>query len=80
MSTQLGHHIRAIESLEFTISADPSLIRKLKAFSTKRNATVYDSAGNVSSQELESAIRTATDLKREVIAWCRTNYPKLLTT
>jgi len=39
-STQMGHHVRAIESLEFTMSADPSLIRKLKAFSTKRNATV----------------------------------------
>jgi len=53
-ATQLGHHLKTIESLELTIQADPRLVQKLRVFSKKRNATSYDSAGNVSDQELES--------------------------
>ena len=38
----------------------------------------YDSAGNVSSQELELAIKTAIDLRRDVVAWLTQNHPELL--
>src|SRR6476659_945622 len=62
-STQPGHHTRTIESLEFTIQADSKLINRLKAFSKKRNATSYDSAGNVSKQELQSVLETARQMK-----------------
>lgn len=77
-STQPGHHQKTIESLELTMQADSKLINRLKAFSKKRNATSYDSAGNVSAQELESVIRTATELKKEVVAWLQKNHPDLL--
>jgi predicted nucleic acid-binding protein len=77
-STQAGHHVKTIESLELTINADSKLIQRMKALSKKRNATSYDSAGNVSAQELELAIRTATELKRAVIAWLGKNHPELL--
>jgi hypothetical protein len=45
-----GHHVRTIESLELTMKADSKLINRLKALSKKRNATSYDSAGNVSEE------------------------------
>lgn len=32
-STQAGHHLKTIESLQFTIEADSSLINRLEAFS-----------------------------------------------
>jgi hypothetical protein len=32
-STQVGHHIKTIESLEFTIKADPKLIQRIKTLS-----------------------------------------------
>ncbi len=73
-----GHHAKTIESLEFTIKANSTLIRKLKILSKKRNATSYDTAGNVSKQELELAIKTATELRRDVVAWLDTNHPGLL--
>ena len=41
----------------------------------KRNATSYDSAGNVSKRELELAIKTAAELQREVVAWMEKNHP-----
>jgi hypothetical protein len=50
----------------------------MKTLSKKRNATSYDSAGNVSSQELELAIKTAIDLRRDVVAWLTQNHPELL--
>jgi hypothetical protein len=76
-ASQLGHHLKTIESLEFTIQADPRLIQKLRVFSKKRNATSYDSAGNVSEQELEEMIRIAEGLRQRVAEWLRENHPEL---
>jgi len=77
-ATQLGHHQKTVESLELTIEADLRLIQKLRVFSKKRNATSYDSAGNVSEQELDQAIKVAEDLRQTVIAWMRKNHPDLI--
>jgi hypothetical protein len=77
-STQAGHHIKTIESLELTIKADPKLIQRVKALSKKRHVTSYDSAGNISAQELELAIRTGIELRSSVIAWLKKNHPELL--
>jgi hypothetical protein len=74
---QLGHHLKTIESLELTVQADPRLIQKMRVFSKKRNATSYDSAGNVSRQELEEAIGVANELQQSVTAWLRENHPEL---
>jgi len=73
-----GHHVKTIESLELTIKADPPLILRMKALSRKRNATSYDSAGNVSKQELDLAIKTAAELQRRVIGWLKQEHPELL--
>lgn len=77
-TTQPGHHIKTSESLELTIKADSKLIQRMKNLSRKRNATSYDSAGNVSKQELELAIRTAAELHSDIVAWLEKNYPALL--
>lgn len=77
-TTQPGHHIRTIETLEYTIGADGKLIRKLLAFSKKRNAASYDAAGSVSSQELQQVLVTVEDLRYTVVAWLRTEHPELV--
>jgi hypothetical protein len=77
-TVQAGHHMKTIESLELTMKVGPKLIQRMKTLSKKRNATSYDSAGNVSSQELELAIKTAIDLRRDVVAWLTQNRPELL--
>lgn len=76
--TQLGHHLKTIESLEVTIHADAKLLNRLKTFSKKRNATSYESAGNVSKQELESMFNLAITLKKDILNWLKSNYPELL--
>src|SRR5947207_12681456 len=43
--TQVGHHIKTIESLEPTVKANPKLIQRFKTFNNKRNKSVYDVAG-----------------------------------
>ena len=77
-SIQAGHHIKTIESLELTIKADSRLIQRMKLLSKKRNVTSYDSAGNISLQELELVIRTASELRSTVVAWLEKNHPELL--
>jgi hypothetical protein len=76
-ATQLGHHLKTIESLDLTIQAAPELIQKMRVFSKKRNATSYDSAGNVSEQELEDVIKVADELRHSVTVWLRKNHPEL---
>jgi hypothetical protein len=76
-ATQLGHHLKTVESLELTIQCDPRLIQKMRVFSKKRNATSYDSAGNVSDQELDEVIKVADELRQSVTVWLRENHPEL---
>ena len=76
-TTQPGHHIRTIETLEYTVGADGKLIRKLLAFSKKRNVASYDAAGSISNQELQQILITAEDLRHTVVAWLRTAHPEL---
>jgi hypothetical protein len=78
MSTQAGQHVKTIESLELTIKAHSKLIQRMKTLSRKRKATSYDSAGNVSTQELVLAIKTAAELQRTVVAWLKKHHPELL--
>jgi hypothetical protein len=77
---QTGHHQKIVESLELTLKADPKLIQKMKVFSKKRNAVSYDSAGSVSEQELEQAIKVAAELQRNVTTWLNENHPELMKT
>ncbi|SRR6266702_6199062 len=75
---QAGHHQKVVESLELTLKADPKLIQKMKVFSKKRNALSYDSAGNVSQQELEQAIKIAGELQQSTVAWLNEKHPELM--
>jgi hypothetical protein len=77
-TNQPGHHTRTIETLEYTVGADAKLIRKLMAFSKKRNVASYDSAGSISSQELEQILSTTADLRYTVDAWLRTTHSELV--
>ena len=77
-TSQQGHHTRTLETLEYTIGADAKLIRKLLAFSKKRNVASYDSAGSISNQELQQILATAEELRHTVGAWLRTAHPELL--
>ena len=72
------NHTRTLETLEYTIGADAKLIRKLIAFSKKRNVASYDSAGSISDQELDQILSTVEDLRHTVETWLRTTHPELL--
>jgi hypothetical protein len=77
-TNQQGHHTRTIETLEYTIRADAKLIRKLLAFSKKRNVASYDSAGSIPNQELTDILVTTNDLRHSVEIWLRTAHPELV--
>ena len=77
-TTQVGHHLKTIESLALTIKANPKLIQRFKTFNNKRNKSVYDVAGAVSDQELEAMRKLAINLKSATISWLQTFHPELL--
>ena len=76
--TQAGHHVKTIESLEFTLKPNATIIQKFKTFNNKRNKSVYDVAGAISDQELDSMIGLASELKQKTMAWLREVHPKLI--
>jgi hypothetical protein len=77
-TTQPGHHVRTIETLEYTIQADGKIIRKIMVFSKKRNVASYDSAGSISDEELKQILSTAQSLQQDVQAWLERLHPELL--
>jgi hypothetical protein len=76
--TQMGHHVKTIESLELTVEAHPKIIQRFKTFNNKRNKSVYDVAGAVSDQELEAMVKLAHELKDCTVAWLHKFHPELL--
>ena len=77
-TTQPGHHMRTIETLEYTVQADNKTIRKIMAFSKKRNVASYDSAGSISNEELKQILSTAESLQQTVETWLAANHPELV--
>jgi hypothetical protein len=77
-ATRDAHHYRVIQSLTYTIEADPGLIIQLDKFRKKRNITEYEQAGAVSEQEAKEMFVLAKKLRDEVEKWLRSNHPKLL--
>ncbi len=77
-ANQQGHHMRTIETLQYTIQVDNQTVRKILAFSKKRNIASYDSAGSISNEELKQILATAKDLKAAVMAWLKAAHPELL--
>ncbi|MDT8068596.1 MAG: hypothetical protein ROO76_10580 [Terriglobia bacterium] len=72
------HHIRTLECLEYTLGYDAKKVQQLKAVSKKRNNAFYDAPGNVTTQDLELAMKLATQLRDDVSAWLKEKHPELL--
>jgi len=73
-----GHHYRVIQSLAYTIKAEPALIKQLDKFRQKRNISDYERSGMVSEQEAEEMLTLAENLRARVIEWLHTNHSELL--
>jgi uncharacterized protein (UPF0332 family) len=72
-----GQRYLVLQSLAFTIEADPATIRQLDKFHEKRNISDYERAGLVTEQEAEEMIALAKQLRDEVEQWLRAHYPSL---
>jgi len=77
-TNQQGHHMRTIETLEYTIQADSKTVRRILAFSKKRNIASYDSAGSISNEELKQILTTSESLHDAVQTWLKATHPELL--
>jgi hypothetical protein len=77
-TNQQGHHMRTIETLEYTIQADSKTVRRILAFSKKRNIASYDSAGSITNEELKQVLATSKSLQDAVQTWLKATHPELL--
>lgn len=78
VSSQSGHHLKTIESLEFTLPGGGRFVQRFKVLSNKRNRSSYDAAGMVSDQDLKSVTGLAIELREKLRAWLREEHPRLL--
>lgn len=72
-----SHHFRVIGSLEFTVQANPKLIREFDAFRKKRNVSSYEMAGAISDKEAEEMRQLANTLRALVERWISEKHPEL---
>jgi hypothetical protein len=73
-----AYHFRVIQSLAYTLQWDGQTISQLDRFRKKRNLSGYERAGMTSEQEAEEMLQLAIQLRDQVQAWLRRNYPKLM--
>jgi hypothetical protein len=71
-------HYVTIQSLAFTIGADPALVRKFDAFRKKRNIGDYERAGSTSAKEAAELRDLACELRAAVVGWLEHLHPELL--
>jgi hypothetical protein len=72
-----NHHLRVIQSLEFTLGVDPTTIRKFDLFRKKRNVADYERAEAVSDLEANEMRALAASLRARVEAWMKKYHPDL---
>ena len=73
-----AHHFRIIQSLAYTIKAEPKLVTLLDEFRKKRNIGGYERVGMVSDQEATQMQNLARRLCDDLTAWIKQNYPHLV--
>ena len=71
-----SHHYRTIQSLSFTMGADPILISQLDRCRKKRNLGTYEIAGAVSDMEAEEMLMLAKKLRAKVEKWFHDKHPQ----
>lgn len=72
-----AHHFRVIQSLVFTINAQPKVVAQLEKFRKKRNIGGYERAGSASDLEATEMLSLAELIRKEVGLWLAANHPDL---
>lgn len=73
-----AHHYRVIQSIAYTIGAEPNLVNQFDQFRKKRNISGYELSGAISQQEANEMISLAKRIREDVETWLRKNYPELI--
>jgi len=73
-----SYHLRTLQSLRYSIGAEPELVARLDAFRKKRNEMGYERAGVVSRLEADEMVEMAEELKARVEKWLHDEHPELL--
>jgi hypothetical protein len=77
-TTGEGRHYRAIQSLAYTIGAEPSIIKQLDRFRQKRNISDYEHAGMVTEEEARAMISLAGKIRNSVREWLKKAHNELI--
>jgi hypothetical protein len=77
-SSREAHHLRVIQSLRYTTSAEPSLVVEFDAFRKKRNIGGYERAWAVTDKEADEMVILATKLRADIEKWFKKNHPEFL--
>jgi HEPN domain-containing protein len=73
-----AHHYRVIQSIAYTIGAEPNLVNQFDQFRKKRNISGYELSGAISQQEANEMISLAKRIREDVETWLRKNYSELI--
>ncbi len=72
-----AHHFRVIQSLSFTIAAEPGVVAQLDLFRKKRNFCDYEAAGSVTLTEVKAVIQLAEALSLRTKDFLKQQRPSL---
>ena len=73
------HHERLLDSLQYSIGIETTLLKQLHAVRRARNAMTYERLGDTTPAEADGIVARAREVYGLVIKWIRSNHPALLT-
>jgi len=73
-----SQHYRLVQSLALTLGVGPVDIAAMDACRKKRNTSVYERVGQVSTADADEMVRLARQLRDHIIPWLQANQPELL--
>lgn len=77
LSSRVGHHQTAIQSLALTFGVDSATVSRLDAMRKQRNRTEY-SADAVSDAQVTAGLKDAEALLQAAHAWLKMHKPQVL--
>lgn len=77
-TSQAGHQVLAIQTLDKTMGITKDRIRLLETFRKNRSAGLYEGTFDPSRAEVDSLMRAADELRAALLEWLTAKRPELL--
>jgi hypothetical protein len=72
------HHERVIDSLSYTVGAEPQIVGRLHRYRRLRNEMTYERVGRLDDHEVQVFLSHVEKLRTALVEWLTDTHPRLM--